>query len=165
MTGTVTGGSCVKRLVLSMVVVLLTVLAPPANAAMPPMLPSIAMPCVNDDEPIGKGWAKIWVLPEQVAITNPCTWWVKIEWGWDPANPNHQHVLFLAPGKKFNWDKAHALGGLKFPLDRLDASLMRSYLVCRYPFFTYGYAKRVYAYDDARSVPKCVNKNGGWVKP
>ena len=154
-----------KRLVLSMVVVLLTAFAPPAKAAMPSVAPSDTIPCFDDDRPIGKGSAKIWVLPEQLAMTNPCTWWVMVSWGWDPANPNHQHVLYLAPGKKFNWDKAHALGGLKFPLRDWDFSLMRSRYICRYPFFTYGYAKRVYAYDDARSVPKCVNEDGGWVKP
>ncbi|MGH9012291.1 MAG: hypothetical protein ACRDYF_20970 [Acidimicrobiia bacterium] len=91
----------------------------------------------DDDEPIGKGSAKVWVLPKQLAATNPCTYWIRISWGWDPSNPNKQYELFLAPGKKFNWDKAHA----------------------------YGFAKRVYAYNDLRSVPKCIKKNGGWVAP
>lgn len=154
-----------KRVVLAMVVVLLTVFAPPAEAAMPPAAPSATIPCFDDNKPIGKGSAKIWVFPKQVAITNPCTWWVNFTWGWDPAEPNRDHRIFVAPGKKFNWDKAHALGGLKFPLEDWDATLLKGKYVCRYPFLTYGYAKRIYAYNDARSVPKCVNKNGSWVKP
>jgi len=155
----------VKRLVLSMVVVLLTVVAPPAKAAMPPVVPSMEIPCYDDDEPIGKGSAKVWVFPEQVAVTNPCHYWINFTWGWQPTDPHRQHVLFVAPGKKFNWDAAHARGGLRFPLEDWDATLLKGKYVCRYPFYTYAYAKRVYAYNDARSVPKCLNKNGMWLAP
>jgi len=157
----------VKRLVLWSAVILLTVFVPPAKAAMPPVKPTEAVPCYDDDRPIGKGSAKVWVLHNQLAATNPCTYWVTFSWNFDPANPAREDVLFLAPGKKFNWDKAHAPHGFSFPSadEWSGAGLLKGKYVCRYPFFTYGFAKRVYAYNDVRPVPKCVSKNGGWAAP
>jgi hypothetical protein len=154
-----------RRLGLLTALILLTVFVPPARAAMPPVAPSLKIGCYDDDRPIGKGSAKIWVFPDQLAVTNPCTYWVKFTWGWDPSDPYRQHEIFVAPGKKFNWDAAHALGGLKFPLEHWDATLLKGKYVCRYPFYTYAYAKRVYAYNDARPVPKCVERNGSWLAP
>lgn len=155
-----------KRFGLLSVFILLTVFMPPAKAAMPPIAPSEVFPCFDDGKPIGKGRAKVWVLPDRLAAKNPCTYWIKIGWGYPRTDPDNQYVLFLAPGKKFNWDAAHAPGGFSFPrVNDWGAQLLKGKYVCRYPFYRYGFAKRVYAHNDVRSVPKCVNKNGAWVKP
>ena len=158
-----------KRLIPVAVLALTTMVVPPAHAAMPPTPPSEALECRDDDKRIGKGSAKVWVVSgEQLAATNPCTYPLMIHWWFgDSAREN---VIAVAPGKKFNWDAAHApKKGFQFPKGTEDhgwgASLLLPKYACRHPQRSYEYAVKVYAWNDVRPLVACVNRNGEWRKP
>jgi hypothetical protein len=141
-------------------------LAGPAEAALPVTEPTRVIHC-------GTKAALVWQetrhvdrvvdgeLYEELAFTtlaavNPCREWLEISWGGDPNRPKPEFSsLFLAPGKKFNWDEWQIS---KYRADTPVwytgyTELVSPKQVCAPK--SYNFAKKVYKYNDVRSVGDC----------
>jgi hypothetical protein len=156
----------VKRTVIVLAGLLLGIAVPsvPAGAAMPKTPPDWSWTCAS-----GKS-AKVWFQYQNrdmtapvvlMAAKNPCKTWIAIYWH-NPDRSIYSRV-FLAPGKKFNWDQAHIeANGADTPADGgFHVGRERNREACGGPNDSMGrpwaFHKRIYSYKDVRPVPECAS--------
>jgi hypothetical protein len=155
-----------RKAIVTLILLAMTALtAPRAGAALPKTAPSQTLRCAN-----GKT-AKVWTeygAPYRrlslLAAENPCKdRWLAMDWPGESESDPYGDTIFLAPGKRFNWDEPHLSewGMWEYEYEDAGASLVlpKDACVSNYETEESGLTSfsgsLVYGYNDVRDAPEC----------